>query len=443
MTGWEKTDELLANCRKALDDRAENRRKQTRKEFFKFKPFSDRQLKVLTWWCPSSPVNERDGIIADGSIRSGKTLCMSLSFVIWAMETFDGQNFALCGKTIGSLRRNVLSSLKMMLRSRGYRVSDRRAENMLVIRRGDTINYFYAFGGKDERSQDLIQGITLAGALFDEVALMPESFVNQATARCSVAGSKWWFNCNPEGPQHWFYKDWIRQSRKKKLLYLHFTMEDNLSLSPEIKARYEGMYSGVFYDRYIRGQWVVAEGLIYSMFRPGFHVVADEPRPYDKYYISCDYGTVNPTSMGLWGRSSGSWYRIREYYFDSRREKSQRTDEEHYAALERLAGGAEIDHVIVDPSAASFIEVIRRHGKFRVEPASNRVLDGIRDVATHLRAGDLFICEGCVDCIREFGLYRWDEKASEDRPLKTDDHSMDDARYFVRAAFAPSRFSFQ
>lgn len=176
------------------------------KQFFKFQPFSKRQRMVLNWWTDGSPVRDYEGIIADGAIRSGKTVCMSLSFVMWAMSSFNGQNFAMCGKTIGSFRRNVLFWLKLMLKSRGYRVTDHRADNLVVISRGDVENNFYVFGGKDERSQDLIQGITLAGVFFDEVALMPESFVNQATGRCSVDGSKYWFNCNPDGPNHWFKK---------------------------------------------------------------------------------------------------------------------------------------------------------------------------------------------------------------------------------------------
>lgn len=170
-----------------------------KKQVFKFQPFSKKQRKVLNWWCDNSPVKDADGIIADGAIRSGKTISMCLSFVMWSMSNFDGQNFGMCGKTIGSFRRNVLFWLKLMLRSRGYSVTDHRADNLLVVSRGDVENFYYIFGGKDERSQDLVQGITLAGVFFDEVALMPESFVNQATGRCSVDGSKMWFNCNPDG----------------------------------------------------------------------------------------------------------------------------------------------------------------------------------------------------------------------------------------------------
>lgn len=405
-----------------------------------YQKFSKRQKLTLLWW-NQNKFRDKEGIICDGSIRSGKTLSMTVGFVLWSMSSFNNQTFAICGKTIEALRRNVIRHMPIWLEGI-CTVTERRSENMLIITAGNRTNTYYLFGGRDESSYSVIQGITLAGAFLDEVALMPRSFVEQAMARCSVAGSKFWFNCNPESPSHWFYQEWIKKHIERGILYLHFTMDDNLSLSEKIKRRYENMYSGVFYDRYIRGLWVVAEGLIYSMFNKDYHVVPSIPRPYEKYYISCDYGTLNPTSAGLWGLSNGVWYRMREYYYDGRKMQKQRTDEEHYAAIEELAGDLPITEIIVDPSAASFIEVIRRHERFNVEQASNRVLDGIRDVATQLKAGNIRICDCCGDCIREFGLYRWDEKALEDRPLKTDDHAMDDVRYFVRTAFAPSRFGF-
>ena len=247
----------------------------TKQTIFRFKPFSRKQSKILTWWTEESPVRDFDGIIADGSIRSGKTLSMSLSFVLWAMCTFNGQNFGMAGKTIGSFRRNVLASLKPMIKSRGFDIKDSRAENLITISNGNIENNFYIFGGKDERSQDLIQGITLAGMLFDEVALMPESFVNQATGRCSVEGSKFWFNCNPDNPQHFFYTDWIKKHKEKNLLYLHFTMDDNLSLSDKVKQRYNVRYTGMFYKRFILGLWAVADGLCFEQF-------ANEPERWIK-----------------------------------------------------------------------------------------------------------------------------------------------------------------
>lgn len=406
-----------------------------------YQRLSTRQNLAMTWW--NRPGFEvYDGIICDGSIRSGKTVAMTVGFIMWAMTRFDGCNFAICGKTIESLRRNVTSNLPVWLAG-VFSFKEHRTENKIVVSANGKSNSFYLFGGKDESSAALIQGITLAGILLDEVALMPESFVNQATARCSVEGAKLWFNCNPEGPSHWFYTKWVLEASKRKMLHLHFTMDDNLSLSASVKARYESLYSGVFYDRFIRGLWVVAEGLIYTMFNKDFHVVPSVLRPYEKYVMSCDYGTINPTSIGLWGKAGGKWYRMREYYYDSRKEGRQRTDEEHYTELERLADGLHVSAIIVDPSAASFIEVIRRHDRYRVEKASNSVLDGIRNVATRLQSGDIFFCDCCTDCIREFGMYRWDEKAQMDRPIKENDHSMDDVRYFVHRVYAPDLISFK
>ncbi|MBQ9993728.1 MAG: PBSX family phage terminase large subunit, partial [Clostridia bacterium] len=284
-----------------LDERISRlrRRKRESRAGFKFRPFSHNQRTVLTWWSEKSPLSAYDGIIADGAVRSGKTMAMSLGFVLWAMNCFSEQSFAICGKTLGSVERNILVWLRQMLPSRGYRISEKRSEHMMTVTsREGTSNRFYFFGGKDEGSQDLIQGMTLAGVLFDEAALMPESFVSQATARCSVPHSKWWFNCNPEGPFHWFKRGWIDHAQEKNLLYLHFTMKDNLSLSDEIRARYESMYAGVFYRRYILGEWCAAEGLVYPMFDASCHV-GEPSESAQRYYLSCDYGTHNPFALGL------------------------------------------------------------------------------------------------------------------------------------------------
>ena len=313
----------IKSLKEKLQKMKVNRENRQTGQTFHFSPFSKKQKQVLTWWCKESPEHDKDGIIADGAIRSGKTISMSLTFVMWAMSSFSGQNFAMCGKTIGSFRRNVLFWLKLMLRSRGYSVTDHRVDNLLTIRKDGKENYFYIFGGKDERSQDLIQGITLAGVFFDEVALMPESFVNQATGRCSVKGSKFWFNCNPDGPYHWFKANWIDKCEQKNILYLHFTMDDNLSLDEEIKARYRSMYIGVFFKRYILGLWAAAEGIIYDMFDEEKHV--QNIKEFFQLlingnrYVSCDYGTQNATVFLLWNKGiNGKWYCIREYYYSGR-----------------------------------------------------------------------------------------------------------------------------
>ncbi|MZQ76218.1 MAG: PBSX family phage terminase large subunit [Peptoclostridium sp.] len=403
-----------------------------RKAVFKFKPFSRKQKKILTWWMGESPASHMDGIIADGAIRSGKTLSMSLSFVMWAMEEFEQQNFGMCGKTIGSFRRNVLFWLKLMLRSRGYKVQDKRADNLVIISKGGKSNFFYIFGGKDERSQDLIQGITLAGCFFDEVVLMPESFVNQATGRCSVEGSKWFFNCNPEGPYHWFKLNWIDRAHEKNILYLHFTMDDNLSLSEKIKERYRRMYSGVFFQRYILGLWVVAEGIIYDMFSKEKHVVPTVDRTYTQYYVAIDYGTQNPTTFGLWGLCNGIWYKVKEYYYSGRDEGKQKTDSEFADDLQSFIGELPVKAVIIDPSAASFIAELRKRS-IKVQKARNDVLDGIRFMATLLTRELIKFNDCCQETFKEFSSYIWDSKASErgeDKPVKENDHALDSDRYF-------------
>lgn len=412
--------------------------KKTLKQIFKFQPFSKKQRKVLNWWCDTSPVKDYEGIIADGAIRSGKTISMSLSFVLWAMSSFSGQNFAMCGKTIGSFRRNVLFWLKLMLKSRGYAVTDHRADNLVIVSKGNVENNFYIFGGKDERSQDLIQGITLAGVFFDEVALMPESFVNQATGRCSVDGSKYWFNCNPDGPYHWFKTNWIDKQKEKRLLYLHFTMDDNLSLSEKIKARYRSMYTGVFYRRYIEGLWCMAEGIVYDMFDPDRHV--KELKEFvarlinGNRYVSIDYGTQNPTAMLLWNKGTdGVWYCTREYYYSGREKGRQKTDAEYTDDLKKWLDKTKVYAVIVDPSAASFIAELRKRG-YRVLKAKNDVADGIRLVGTKLNQGKIIFCSCCQNTIKEFGSYVWDTKAAEkgeDKPVKEHDHGLDAVRYFV------------
>lgn len=400
---------------------------------FDFQKFSGKQIEVLRWWLRE---DGSDGIIADGAIRSGKTIAMSFSFVFWAMNNFENCNFAMCGKTIGSFRRNVLFWLKSMLVGR-YSIVDHRADNLLEISNGSRTNYFYIFGGKDERSQDLIQGITLAGCFFDEVALMPESFVNQATGRCSVEGSRFWFNCNPDGPYHWFKTEWIDKCQDKRLFYLHFTMDDNLSLSKEIKDRYRHMYSGVFYKRYILGLWAAAEGLIYDMFSEEKHVhsiIDIFPKLIDgNRYVSCDYGTQNATVFLLWNKGTdGRWYCTREYYYSGREKAKQKTDAEYADDLEEWLEGTRIRAMIVDPSAASFIAELRKRN-IKVLKANNDVMDGIRIVGTLLNRNKISFLESCVNTRKEFASYIWDEKAAdrgEDRPIKQHDHAMDAVRYF-------------
>lgn len=410
---------------------------------FEVDTFSPKQLLVLSWWTKNSPFASYDGIIADGAIRSGKSMSMSLSFATWAMSSFNERNFALCGKTIASVRRNVVNDLKRMLATRGYDVSDKRTENCLTVRKNGIVNYFYLFGGTDERSQDLIQGITLAGLLLDEVALMPESFVNQATARCSVEGSKLWFNCNPAGSrQHWFKQKWINLYKKKRILYLHFTMDDNPSLSESKKERYRNMYVGTFYRRYIEGRWVSAEGVIYDMWDmdKNVYTLADVPKDYDitgTRYIAIDYGTTNPMVFLDIIDDGDTFYVRNEYYYNSRMvdNRKQKTDSEYGADFEDFVQGDKSITVVIDPSAESFRIELKNRG-YRVKEADNTVLDGIRMTSTMIQKRHIKVLKDrCPNFMHEIESYVWDDKAAQagvERPVKENDHAMDAMRYAVK-----------
>lgn len=391
--------------------------------------FSPKQRRVLRWWCPASADSRYDGIICDGAVRSGKTLSLGLSFFLWSLTAFQKGEFALCGRTLGAVRRNLWLPLSQELEELGIRCREKPSQGYVELEWQGRRGRYWLFAGEDEGCAARIQGMTLAGAMFDEAALLCRSFVEQAAARCSREGARLWFSCNPEYPEHWFYREWIQKSEEKNLLYLHFTMEDNPGLSSRVRKRYQRLYSGTFYRRFVLGEWVAAQGLVYPMFSREKNVTQRQP-DCQSYWIACDYGTVNPCSMGLWGLRDGVYYRLGEWYHDSRRTGVLMTDEEYYQKLEELAGGRRIQKVIVDPSAASFIQCIRRHGKFLAQPAKNQVADGIRLVSELLRQGKIQIWEGCSDCLRELGCYRWEEKG-EDRPRKENDHAMDEMRYFI------------
>lgn len=398
----------------------------------------EKQLQILQF-----RFSDYSYLICDGAVRSGKTSLMMVGFVDDAMTRFNGRRFGICGKTVDSATKNIVQPyMAMQYAQKSYRIKWSRTDKTMTVSKGGITNVFEVFGGKDESSYALIQGRTLAGCLIDEVVLQPRSFVDQAMIRCSVTGAKVWFSCNPAAPSHWFYTDWIKKADKGEInaKHIHFVLRDNPGLSEETIQRYEKSFSGVFYQRYVLGEWVAAEGLVYPFFSAGqdaylFH--GDASHVDGQFYVSIDYGTHNPCSMGLWVIHNGKALRIKESYFDSRAERVQRTDEEHYAELERLTKGYYIQAVVVDPSAASFIETIRRHGRYLVIPADNDVLNGIRCVASLMQAGLVIIHESCAASRREFGLYSWDDKAKEDRVVKENDHAMDDIRYFCYTILAP------
>ena len=385
-------------------------------------PISNKQKQILAF-----PFTKYDALIADGAIRSGKTVFMMVAFVDDAMRRFNNQRFGICGKTVDSTVKNIITPyVGLNYAKEKYAITWKRTDKLLVISDGEHENIFEIFGGKDESSFMLIQGRTLAGVLFDEVALQPQSFVEQALARCSVEGSRFWFNCNPDVPNHWFYQSWVQKPKEHNALHLHFELEDNPSLSEKIINRYKTMYSGVFYRRYILGEWCVAEGLVYDF---GEDNITDETPTSGEYYLSIDYGTMNPFSCGLWCVLGGKAVRIKEYYYSGRGEKVMKTDEEYCDEVDKLTKDYTISKVIVDPSAASFIASLRKRG-YSVQKANNDVIDGIRRTSVYLKEGKVLIHRNCADAIREFGLYRWDDKSTEDKVIKENDHAMDEIRYF-------------
>lgn len=377
-------------------------------------PISNKQKQILAF-----RYTDYDALIAEGAIRSGKTVWMIYSFIEDAMERYNGQRFGICGKTVDSAIKNIIMPyLAMKAPKEKYNIKWRRSEKALIISRSNVQNVFEVFGGKDESSFALIQGRTLAGVFFDEVVLQPRSFVEQALARCSVDGSKFWFNCNPDSPVHWFNVEWVQQPEKHNALKIHFGLEDNPSLSNKIIERYKSMYSGVFYRRYILGEWCLAEGLVYDF---GEENITDDIPVNGEYYISIDYGTQNPFSAGLWCVVGNKATRIKEYYYSGRKETVQKTDEEYCDEVVKLAEGFNVRKVVVDPSAASFIAALRKRG-FAILKANNDVLDGIRRTSVFLKGGNIKIHRSCVNSIAEFGLYSWDEKSTTDKVIKEHDH---------------------
>ena len=397
--------------------------------------FSNKQLQILAF-----PQTSYDALICDGAIRAGKTSIMSVAFLLWAMREFNGKNFAICSKTIRTAERNIVRPLLAMTYiRRRFNIKYKQGE-YLEVTNGRHTNTFYIFGGKDASSYQLIQGITLAGVLLDEVALMPRSFVEQALARCSVAGRKFWFNCNPEGQLHWFYQEWIKDPSKHNALHLHFTLDDNPSLAQNIKDSYRSMYAGVFYQRYIEGLWVSAEGVIYAdMFSEANNVKTKEEISRmnfeGEYYVSSDFGIQNATVFLLWRKIAGqqTYVCLREFYYSGREERRQKTTSELVDGLTEMLEGIKPKSVIVDPSASALKVELRQKG-YRVQDADNEVINGIANTGKLLQDAKLLFSEECENIIDEFSLYMWDEAAAErgeDLPIKENDHAMDAMRYFV------------
>lgn len=369
--------------------------------------------------------------VKTGATGSGKSFVDYAAVIPKRILAARGEGLlVLLGNTRGTLERNILEPMREIW------------SHSLVgqITSNNTVNLFgkrcYALGADNRKHVDRLRGATIEYVYGDEVTTWSEEVFEMLKSRLRCEHSRFDGTCNPDSPHHWFKRfldsdaDIFQQS---------YTIDDGClpaKIVSELKKEYAGT---VYYDRYIRGLWTVAEGLVYQM-------VADNPERFTlkgptqgmdgRFFVSIDYGTINPCSMGLWCVQGRRAIRVKESYYDSRKANRQRTDEEHYAALEELTRGYYIRYVVVDPSAASFIECIRRHGKYQVRHAENEVINGIRVTADLLNSGRVMIHESCKDSMLEFRTYRWDEKASEDKPIKDNDHAMDDIRYFCSTVLA-------
>ena len=392
--------------------------------------YTPKQRELLRLW----QTNKLKRInLLSGSVRSGKTWISLVLWAFWVATMPKEKNYLMTAKSLTTLKRNVLDLLTELVGEKNFTFSIAQKQALLFGRK------IYLEGANDARAESKIRGMTLQGAYCDELTLYGENFFTMMLSRLSEPNAKLFATTNPDTPMHWLNKKYIERGHELNMLLMAFLIDDNTFLDPNYVEELKKEYVGVFYDRFIRGLWVVAEGLVYPRFSKADNVTEDIPES-GTYYISIDYGTLNPFSAGLWCVSDGKAVRIKEYYHSGRDTKRQLTDEEYHAALEKLIQYTdsegilqeyEIDRVVIDPSAASFIACMRRHGKFRVKHAVNTVIDGIRNVTSMLNSQRLFIHSSCKDSIKEFGLYSWDDKAQEDKVIKENDHAMDDIRYFV------------
>lgn len=349
-----------------------------------------------------------------------------MSLVLWGfwVATMPADKlYLMCGKSLTTLKRNCLIPLEELFGRSNFQFSTSAKEAYLFGRR------ILLEGANDARSESKIRGLTLQGAYCDELTLFPRDFFVMLLSRLRVPGAKLIATTNPDSPEHWLKKEYIDRRTELDMLVVRFLLDDNTTLDPQYVTAVKAEYTGVFYNRFILGEWCLAEGIVYPQFGRTQHV-RQLDSPQGKWYISVDYGTLNAFSAGLWCYDGKQAYRAAEWYYSGRAQRRQLTNAQYLKHIQALAGGRNIAAVVVDPSAASFITELRQAG-FTVRKGKNDVVDGIRRVSTALQQGKLLFSPACQDCIREFSLYRWDEKAAEDRPIKENDHAMDDVRYFV------------
>lgn len=398
-------------------------------------------------WCPFS-AKQRDFIrnakakmnIATGSVRAGKTIACTIAWIDFLL-TGPQADYAMLGKSLGTLKRNVINDLFDILGKENAKWVDRQQGEMLIL--GKRV---YAIGAATEEAEERIRGATFAGAYCDEANLYPESVWMQLQARLSLPGARTFANCNPDSPYHWFYKKVLRNKKIDKKIW-QFNMDDNLSLTEEYKRQLKAQYSGVFFKRFIEGEWCVADGKIYDTFDPKKHcidtrpVIAKIPMNCRVYYIGCDQGTSVTCSWSpiCQDKRTGIKYKLAEYYYEAKEEQHQKDDEQYFKDFQEMIEKyipEEFRHnlpIYGDPAASSWDAMLTNH-HFNYRHADNNVLEGIKYMLTQLNSGKYFIDIRCKRTIEEYDSYSWDEKAQEkgeDKPKKMFDHACDSDRYAV------------
>jgi PBSX family phage terminase large subunit len=376
--------------------------------------------------------------IATGSVRSGKTIACTIRW-IYELMTGPDADYAMLGKSLGTLKRNVINDLFDIVGKSQAKWVDRQQGEMKIL--GKRV---YAIGAATEEAEERIRGATFAGAYCDEANLYPENVWLQLQARLSVQGAKTFANCNPDSPYHWFYKNVLKNTEMDKKIW-QFNMDDNLSLTMEYRRQLASQFTGVFKKRFIDGLWCVADGKIYDSFDPSIHVIDVQsallavPMQCREYYVGCDHGTSVTCSWSFMckDKQKGVTYKVAEYYYEAKEKQHQKDDSEYFkdfqACVEKYIPQQFRSNLPVygDPAASGWDAMLTNHG-FNYRHADNDVLEGIKQVLVYLNTGKYFVDKSCVKTIEEYDNYSWDENAQlrgEDKPKKFFDHSCDSDRY--------------
>ena len=370
--------------------------------------------------------------LLEGSVRSGKTW---ISLVMWAfwvktMPATPDTLYLMSARSLTTLKRNCLLLLQSLVGESNFSFSINSKEGQLFGR------HIILEGANDSQAETKIRGITLQGAYCDELTKLHPDFFKWLLSRLSLPGAKLFATTNPDAPGHWLKTDYIDRADELDMLDVKFLIDDNTTLTQDYVDSIKREYTGVFYQRYILGEWTLAEGLIYPMYAEA--IQAPPKGTPERYVLSIDYGTQNPFAALLWAKyeNDRTWYAIREYYYSGRATGIQKTDDDYANDLEIFTAGIGNEYAklrtIIDPSAASFIALLRRRGKYTVIPADNAVLDGIRETAMCLQNGNIKISPNCINWKMEAQGYVWADSEEADIPIKEADHLMDSMRYFVK-----------